>query len=229
MYGPFFDGFGLAGSSEGGAEILTAEEEGRAKKDMSPWAMLDQAEDDAGVDADEGEPVLDADQHSQRGDAHTTPAKIYAHTSAASIPHCGPCTAGARFLVSLRNHHLRRHGWPRARRCCLQKCAVQAGLHFLALSAATAPAITAGRAFHSGGGRCGPFQEEEAAQVKHVFLARPVCLWCQPWLTCRCRCRLLAARGHRHGHKCEHTARLPREPPQGDREPHAAPGPCHHH
>ena len=30
------DGFGLAGSSEGGAEILTAAEEGRAKKDMSP-------------------------------------------------------------------------------------------------------------------------------------------------------------------------------------------------
>ena len=86
MYGPFFDGFGLAGSSEGGVEILTAEEEGRAKKDMSPWAMLDQAEDDAGVDADEGEPVLDADQHSQRGDAHTTPAKIYAHIRGVNSP-----------------------------------------------------------------------------------------------------------------------------------------------
>ena len=40
---PFLAGFGLGGSSEGGAEILTAAEEGRAKKDMSPWAMLDGA------------------------------------------------------------------------------------------------------------------------------------------------------------------------------------------
>ncbi len=60
MYGPFLDGLGLGGSSEGGAEILTAEEEGRAKKDMSPWAMLDHAEVDAEVDADDVEAVADA-------------------------------------------------------------------------------------------------------------------------------------------------------------------------
>ncbi len=142
------------------------------------------------------------------------PVKTYAHISSPLLQ------PSPRVFLST----LLLHGRPRSRRCSLPNCFETTRL-FMALPAWRSPTSPTSRLLSHGQRP----KEEEAAKVKHVSSARLVCPWCEPWLTCRCRCRLLAACGYGDGHEREHPARLPRQSPQGYWEPYAPPGSCHHH
>lgn len=183
---------------------MTAAEEGLEKKAMSPCAILRPRGGQNKSPIDELDPARPA---------RPTP-RLSSHVHNAKQTPTSPSLPPSPRLVS--DHH----GCACQGRRRLQVCPPSARLLLLALSAGSC----ATRCSDPG---CGGFraaaQEEETPQVEQVPLpALSVVAW--PRLTCNRRCCLFTAGGYGHGHECQHTTRVSRQPPEGDRQPHAAAG-----
>lgn len=188
-----------------GATILTAAEEGREKKAISPCAILRPR----------------GGQNTSPIDERLDPARSLKPSALVSHVHTTKQAPTSPLLPPLPRLVSDHHDFACQGRCRLQVRPPPPGLLLMAL-----PAFSGSASAPVSGHRDDrtAAQKEETSKVKHVsFSALPVVA--SPRLTCDCRCCLLAACRYGDRHECQHAARVPRQPPQVDRQPHAAAGP----